>query len=99
VKDATTLLIIEGAQIEVLGTEFATESDALGEFVLELLPATYGIRVSMVDYTETELTGLVVVKGERDYCRGDAGSDGVVVGWLVVMRSSKKGYLMSLLYE
>ena len=62
VRDATTNNVIEGVQIVVNGTDFATETNPLGEYTLPLLPGTYGITASIDEYSEEEVTDLVVVK-------------------------------------
>ena len=65
VRDATTNNVIEGVQIVVIDTEFAVETNGLGEYTLALAPGTYGIRAMKDDgYDEKELTGFVVVKGQ-----------------------------------
>lgn len=64
VKDMTTNLVIDGALIELLDSDIITSSDALGEFVLDLAPGTYSIRVTKDGYTDAEVNDIVVVNGE-----------------------------------
>jgi len=64
VKDATTLLVLEDVQIEILDTEYVVTSNGLGEYFIDLLPDSYRIRASKDDYTEQVINELVVVKGE-----------------------------------
>lgn len=64
VKDAETNLVVAGALVELLDSDQITSSDALGEFVFNLLPGTYSIRVSKDGYNEFELNDIVVVKNE-----------------------------------
>lgn len=64
VKDLATNLVIDGALIELLDSDIVTSSDAFGEFVMDLVPDTYSIRVSKDGYSDVEINDIVVVKGE-----------------------------------
>lgn len=63
-KDSVSGLVIEDVLVEILENELAMTTNALGEYALNTAPGTYSIRASLDGYTETEMTGLVVVKGE-----------------------------------
>lgn len=63
-KDSVSGLVIEDVLVEILENELAMTTNALGEYSLNTAAGTYSIRASADGYTETELTGLVVVKGE-----------------------------------
>ncbi|MFN8284288.1 MAG: carboxypeptidase-like regulatory domain-containing protein [Chitinophagales bacterium] len=64
VKDSVSGLVLEDVLVEILENELAMTTSALGEYSLNTEPGTYSIRASLDGYTETEMTGLVVVKGE-----------------------------------
>lgn len=64
VRDSVTNLVIENAVVEIVGTEFMLSTNALGEFSVNLAPGTYDIIVSKDEYTDQQMTGIVVARNQ-----------------------------------
>ena len=65
VTDAATGAVLSGANVGVVGSELARVTDARGRFVIaNLPPGSWNVRVSLIGYTDAEVTDIAVVQGE-----------------------------------
>jgi hypothetical protein len=64
VRDSVTNLVIEGAVVEVVGTEIMLSTNALGEFSVDLAPGTYNIEISKDEYTDQQMTDVVIARNQ-----------------------------------
>jgi hypothetical protein len=66
VKDATTGQPIIGGYVEAIGTPYKTKTDLEGNYVLELPPGTYEVRLRSDANEPRRLSGVVVTKGSDE---------------------------------
>ena len=65
VTDQETGAALSGANVSLAGTELSTVTDDRGRFVItNVPPGTYRVGVSLIGYTETQVTDVVVVQGQ-----------------------------------
>ena len=61
IKDKTTGEALPGVNIVVMGTALGASTDLNGQYtILEVLPGTYKLQVSMIGYRKVEVEGVVV---------------------------------------
>lgn len=66
IKDATTGQPIIGGYVEAIGTPYKTKTDLEGNYVLELPPGTYEVRLRSDANEPRRLSGVVVTKGSDE---------------------------------
>ena len=65
VTDQETGAALSGATVSLVGTELSTVTDSRGRFVItNVPPGTYTVGVSLIGYTEAQVTDVVVVQGQ-----------------------------------
>jgi outer membrane receptor protein involved in Fe transport len=65
VTDAATGAALSGANVSIVGTELATVTDARGRYVItNVLPGTIRLKVSLIGYTDAEVTDVAVTQGQ-----------------------------------
>jgi outer membrane receptor protein involved in Fe transport len=65
VTDQETGAALSGANVSLVGTELSTVTDDRGRFVItNVPPGTYRVGVSLIGYTEAQVTDVVVVQGQ-----------------------------------
>ncbi len=66
VSDKADGMPIAGATVKLNGTDYKTETDRDGEYLLDSLPAgTYTVEISILDYQTAKLTDQKVIAGDE----------------------------------
>jgi len=98
IKDATTGQPIIGGYVEAIGTPYKTKTDLEGNYVLELPPGTYEVRLRSDANEPRRLSGVVVTKGSEETVNAElqplAGANQVVAVKAEMNRESEGARLM-----
>jgi len=69
VTDAETKQPLSGANVQVVGTDLATVTDASGRYVItNVPPGSQNVKAGLVGYTDGVVSGLIVVQDQTAAC-------------------------------